>query len=265
MEEKAFNIARRSFLAATATALAAIPLTGYATENSLAKTNEGDSFFDIDQELADEGKWVPMRCQPGCGGECGGKMYVKDGIILRTKSDDEGEDNLYRPQRRRCPRGRAARQTIMGADRIKYPMKRRHWEPLTGGDKSLRGKDEWERISWDEALDYVAAELQNTIDLYGNKAILCNGPVYEWGQLLNSIGDCGCTTYRDTLSHGSLAISASVVGAPYVDLTEVNGREDLPNAETVILYGMNPVWASAGNQCWYVYEGAKRTALNSFL
>ncbi len=44
-------------------------------------------------------------------------------------------------------------------DRLKYPMRRKHWAP-GGGDKSLRGKDEWVRISWDEALDIVVSELK---------------------------------------------------------------------------------------------------------
>ena len=45
-----------------------------------------------------------------------------------------------------------------------YPMKRKHWEPLTGGQKELRGTVEWERISWDEAFRYVADELKHVID-----------------------------------------------------------------------------------------------------
>ena len=34
-------------------------------------------------------------------------------------------------------------------------MKRKNWEP-GGGKKELRGKDEWVRISWDEALNIVS-------------------------------------------------------------------------------------------------------------
>lgn len=252
---------RRAFLAATAASAATLSVAGCAPENKmeqLSETGLGDQFWKQDAELEQAGKWIPIRCQPGCGGECGGRAYVEDGIIVRTASDNEGEDVLERPQRRRCPRGRAARQTLQGADRIKYPMKRKHWEPLTGGDKSLRGKDEWERISWDEALDYVAAELQHAIDNWGNQSIFCaGGMAYDNAYLLNSIGTCGCVLPRDTVSHGTAYI-AETIGVPSVDLFEVNTRDDLPNAETVVLYGMNPVWASAGNQTWYAYEQAKK-------
>ena len=54
---------------------------------------------------------------------------------------------------------KVAREWIYSPSRIKYPMKRKGWQP-GGGENSngqMRGKDEWERISWDEALDLCAA------------------------------------------------------------------------------------------------------------
>ena len=42
---------------------------------------------------------------------------------------------------------------MFSKDRVRFPMKRKHWQP-GGGDNvngDLRGIDEWERISWDEA------------------------------------------------------------------------------------------------------------------
>jgi len=40
----------------------------------------------------------------------------------------------------------------------KYPMKRKHFDPNGERHPELRGKDEYVRISWDEALDLVARE-----------------------------------------------------------------------------------------------------------
>ena len=54
--------------------------------------------------------------------------------------------------------------------RIKYPMKRKGWSPGNPNGE-MRGKDEWERISWDEALDYIAAEMQKAYDNYGPQAL----------------------------------------------------------------------------------------------
>ena len=117
---------------------------------------------------------------------------------------------MERPQHRGCLRGRSQRKQVFGADRLKYPMKRKHWEPLTGGDKSLRGKDEWERITWDEALDYVAAELKNVIERYGNAAILGDGEVAGF---LNRIG--GFTSMWGTHSFGAYSIPVSYTHLDY--------------------------------------------------
>ena len=117
-----------------------------------------------------EGEWIPVTCWTDCGGQrCVNRVKVVNGNLIRQRTDDSGEDTFDNPQLRACGRGRSLRWQMTSADRIKYPMKRKHWEPLTGGQKELRGADEWERISWDEALDYVAAELENAKANYGNK------------------------------------------------------------------------------------------------
>ena len=68
-------------------------------------------------------------------------------------------------------RGKAQQQQCFGADRIKYPLKRKNWSPENpNGD--LRGRDEWERISWDEAIEYVADQFKTIKEKYGNGAFL---------------------------------------------------------------------------------------------
>ena len=48
-------------------------------------------------------------------------------------------------------------------------MKRKNWAP-GGGNKDLRGKDEWVRISWDEAFDIYASEIKRVKATYGNES-----------------------------------------------------------------------------------------------
>src|SRR3546814_3810988 len=49
-------------------------------------------------------------------------------------------------------------------------MIRKNWSPW-GGDKSLRGRDRWVRISWDQALDIVASETRRITGKYGQDAL----------------------------------------------------------------------------------------------
>ena len=52
------------------------------------------------------------------------------------------------------------RMRVYSENRIKYPMKRKHFDPKGDRHPELRGKDEYVRISWDEALDLVAGEIK---------------------------------------------------------------------------------------------------------
>src|SRR3990172_1770349 len=108
---------------------------------------------------ADEGKWVPVACWHNCGGRCANFAFVKDGVIVRQKTDDSHPDSPDMPQQPACARCRSQRHQVFGAVRLKYPMKRKNWAP-GGGKKELRGRDEWVRISWDEALSIVASETE---------------------------------------------------------------------------------------------------------
>jgi len=51
-------------------------------------------------------------------------------------------------------------------------MKRKHWSPGGGAGvhPELRGRDEWVRISWDEAATIIAGEMTRIKELYGNEA-----------------------------------------------------------------------------------------------
>jgi anaerobic dimethyl sulfoxide reductase subunit A len=98
---------------------------------------------------------------------------VVEGCVLRQSPDNTHPDSPDYPQQRGCARGRSLRHAVFAADRLKYPLKRKHWQP-GGGDASngqLRGCDEWERISWDEALDLVAQRFTEIREAQGGDAL----------------------------------------------------------------------------------------------
>ncbi|MCL2373851.1 MAG: molybdopterin-dependent oxidoreductase [Treponema sp.] len=202
------------------------------------------------------GEWMPADCWHNCGGRCLLKAYMVDGIPLQVKTDDTHPDTPNNPQQRACVRGRSQVYHVLGADRLKYPMKRKNWSPLGGGDKSLRGRDEWERISWDEAIAYIAAELKHAKANYGNSSIVGAGSAFlhsaEWG---------GFTTISDTASWGSFAYVGVMVGTPGNGFGGANCRMDLRRSETIIMVGCNPAWSSLGNPPYNIYQ-AKEAGAN---
>ncbi len=257
---KAGSLSRRAFLGASATAAAGLALVGCAPQGKLKETEKSSGpLHKIDAELGADngGKWVTASCNNNCGGMCLNKAYVIDGVVVRTKTDDVGEDSEGTRQLRSCPRGRSKRQDTFGADRLKYPMKRKNWEPLTGGKKELRGKDEWVRISWDEAFEIVASELKNAIDKYGNRSILMTGLTNssQFARVINSAG--GAVASSATRSYGTAYFNATTMGLFNVGLGEENDRMDFPNAETIVLYGGNPAWASPGSYTYQFNEAKK--------
>jgi anaerobic dimethyl sulfoxide reductase subunit A len=201
-------------------------------------------------QAAPEGKWVSAACWHNCGGRCVNKAYVVDGVVIRQKTDDSHPDSPNYPQARGCVRGRNQRRQVYGPDRLKYPMKRLNWSP-GGGKKELRGRDEWVRISWEEALDSVATEVKRIIDTYGNKAILGSSPIIN--ALGGGVGTWGQSSYGawpETLKN----MTSSGGGS---DLLGSNDRMDYRNTKLIVIFGGNPAWSSQGNPT-FNYLNAKR-------
>lgn len=203
-----------------------------------------------------EGKWVPAACWHNCGGRCLLKAHVVDGVVTRVKSDDTHPDSPDFPVQRACVRGRSQRNQVFGADRLKYPMKRKNWAP-GGGKKELRGVDEWVRISWDEALDIVASELKSVKEKYGNEAILSPG---IGSPLLNAYG--GSWETWGMVSIGAWpqpVLKMAGRNSAYSMFGEggASDRMDLRNSKLIVLWGANPAWSSQGNPT-YNYLQAKK-------
>ena len=202
------------------------------------------------------GKWVSAACWHNCGGRCMNKVMVKDGVVVRQKTDDTHEDSFDFPQQRGCVRGKAQQQQCFGNDRIKYPMKRKNWSPEKANGE-LRGIDEWERISWDEAIKYVADEFKKIKAQYGNQAFLVGsyGSKYSCAPLL-AFG--GHTSTTDTTSMGTYCMNTWLLGLGYYDFGGANDRMDMLNADYVILHASNPAWSAAGTPSYHFIRAKEK-------
>jgi len=93
-----------------------------------------------------------------CVWRCGVRAKVKDERIYKL------EGNPFHPHSRGmlCPRGQAGVATAYDPDRLKYPLIR----------SGPRGSGKWRRLSWNEALDYVAAQMLAIKNQYGAEAMI---------------------------------------------------------------------------------------------
>ncbi|MBL7794590.1 MAG: molybdopterin-dependent oxidoreductase [Saprospiraceae bacterium] len=93
---------------------------------------------------------VPTTCF-NCESACGMLAYV-DKSTNRVR---KFEGNPYHPasRGRNCAKGPATVNQLNDTDRILYPLKR----------KGPRGSGEWERVSWEEALNDIAGRINKAI------------------------------------------------------------------------------------------------------
>ena len=202
-------------------------------------------------------KWVSVPCWHNCGGRCVIKALVRGDEVLRMKTDDVHPDTWERPQNRACPMGHAMHQQILGADRLKYPMKRKHYSP-EDPHRELRGIDEWERISWDEAFEYFTAALEKAKAESGNESILYMNMINiecYLGQVLSAFG--GYTDCCGTQSTGTFGLANAQFGF-FSPAGTSNDRTDLENSDYIVLMGHNAAWCAFGNPSVYL-KHAKET------
>jgi len=111
-------------------------------------------------------------------------VHVNDGKITRIRPiifDEtdgpswtiEAHGSKFSPPRKTnpAPFAVAERAKVYSEYRIKYPLKRIDFDPKGDRHPETRGKSEYERISWDKALDIVASEMKRIRTTYGPAAI----------------------------------------------------------------------------------------------
>jgi anaerobic selenocysteine-containing dehydrogenase len=96
---------------------------------------------------------------PGCHDGCGVLLYTDDeGRLVKVAGDPENPYN----QGRLCVRCLDLKEVVYHQDRLTYPMRR---------DPKDRGRDVWERMSWDEAYDLIEERFKDIRDRYGAESI----------------------------------------------------------------------------------------------
>src|SRR5918992_5263496 len=93
---------------------------------------------------------VPTTCF-NCESACGLLAYVDRDTLQVRKF--EGNPEAANSRGRNCAKGPSTINQVTDPDRILYPLRR-------VGD---RGSGPWERVSWDDALDAIAARIRAAI------------------------------------------------------------------------------------------------------
>ena len=95
-----------------------------------------------------DGAEVHKSVCPYCAVGCGQKVFVKEGKIL----DIEGDEDSPISRGRLCPKGSATFQLVTGAHRVRHVLYRKPFGTA------------WEKIPLEQAMEMVAARIQQTRD-----------------------------------------------------------------------------------------------------
>ncbi len=173
-------------------------------------------------------KSICTICDPTT--QCGLDLYVKDGKIIKVEGSKEHPYSLGTL----CSKGAANRQYIYSEDRLKTPLKR------TGP----RGSGKFEPISWDEALDTVAAKFNEIKEQNGpESAVFFSGYTKYFRpylkRLAHSFGSPNYLTESSTCHQATAMAQKLTFGLP--------GGPDLKNTKCLLVWSANPFHTNPGN------------------
>jgi anaerobic dimethyl sulfoxide reductase subunit A len=186
-----------------------------------------------------------------CGGRCLLIATVRDGHIVRLETDDR-PDSVAAPQLRACVRGRAYLHRQYHPGRLTKPLKR----------VGRRGRGEFRAISWGEALDEVASQMERVRREYGNSALFVPYGTGSYNQLngshvarrlMNLYG--GCLGIYNSYSWAATNLATPTV---YGTLVTGNQRQDWLNAKYIIMWGWNPAEMRDGTNSDYFIKLARQ-------
>ncbi len=177
---------------------------------------------------------APSVCPHDCTSTCALEVELKDpATIGRVRGSLR---NTY-TNGVICEKVARYAERVHHPDRLQYPMKR------VGPKGAKSGLGNFKRISWDEALDTVAAEFQKKAALHGTETVW---PYYYAGTM-GLVQRDGINRLRHELNYSrwfsticvTLSDTGWVAGTGFkrgVDMREVDAHSDL-----VVIWGGNPV------------------------
>ena len=180
---------------------------------------------------------TPAFCAIDCPGRCPLELHLRDGELAQVSA------NKTAPA---CHRGLSMRAWANSPDRLMWPLRR----------VGPRGSAQFERVTWDEALDEIADRLACIRREHGNESIYL---AYTTGQscttadpferLMNCFG--GFLDHYNNYSNPQISTMVRSMygpGALYPGGSELDAAAD---ARLVLVFGASPAETGTGRATWH--------------
>lgn len=165
-------------------------------------------------------------CCGVCSPACGLQATIENGVVRFIEGlpgDAHGNGAL-------CGKGAAGAQFLNDPDRLKYPMKR------TNPQKGFDQDPGWTRITWEEALDTIAARMKEAAELHGKESLLfVTLPSPDlWARFMNAMGVVNRIDHIDECFQTDRIIQRYTTGGK-------SWCNDFENSKYILLFGWDLV------------------------
>jgi anaerobic selenocysteine-containing dehydrogenase len=181
-------------------------------------------------------------CPHDCQDTCAWIATVEDGRVVRVRGD---KDHPF-TRGALCAKVNDYQTRTYAPDRLLHPLRR------TGP----KGSGAFERVSWDEALDAIAARLRATAEEWGGEAILPHRYVGSLGviqmnALLRLFQGLGASRQTGSICGGLLWEGLAEIG-----MDAAFDPEEIAEADLIVVWGANPL--STAHHIWRFITEARR-------
>lgn len=173
-----------------------------------------------------------------CLATCPYRVYARDGEILFEEPAgvfEQVQDGVPDMNPMACQKGSAWSAQLDSPDRLLYPMRR----------KGERGAGEWERISWDEALEEVADAVIEAIDYEGPESVVfeetVEGGLLAQAAYLRFAGLIGATTLD---ANGLINDFPAGHHITFGKFSCASSVDDTFHSELILIWHSNPSYTS---------------------
>jgi len=186
---------------------------------------------------------IPSACRL-CYGRCGILGHVRDGRVVKIEGNPDIPSNVGTL----CSRAYAIPQLMYSPYRLRYPLKR----------VGARGEGKWQRISWDEAMETIAAKIKEIQAKHGGHTIVhqygTGRDMYQFNAINRLFMELGSTA---TFGVGNLCWLGSYMVSRriYGDETQYTGW-DATHAKVIIHWARQE--RSRGYYDWLLVKEAKK-------
>lgn len=179
---------------------------------------------------------VKGACPQDCPDTCAMIYHVEDGELVDVTGDPD--NNLTKG--RLCAKLKDFAKHHANPERLLYPMKR----------SGKKGSGEFEKISWDEALETISTRWNEIIDEYGAEAILPHAYLGNIGTLNGlTVGDRFFNALKTSVAEKTYCESGSST-AWIMTVGAIGGidPESFAYSKCIVFWAQNPL--STQTHCW---------------